>query len=120
MNAVRPAGCFECGSLDHFIKDFPNKNGVNQPPHIGNRIQGNPGNPAWPRDYLLGDGKVQKDPNTVEGTFSLNNHYVTVLFDSGADVSFISLECAPFLDKEPVRLSHTFEIEVANGKTLTA
>ncbi|GJV25574.1 reverse transcriptase domain-containing protein [Tanacetum coccineum] len=35
-----------------------------------------------------------QDPNIVTGTFSLNDHFVTVLFDSGATLCFISTEFA--------------------------
>ncbi|GJU33798.1 reverse transcriptase domain-containing protein [Tanacetum coccineum] len=42
-----------------------------------------------------------QDPNLVTGTFSLNDHFVTVLFDSGANFSFISTEFAPLLNVKP-------------------
>ncbi|GJW42595.1 hypothetical protein Tco_0071394 [Tanacetum coccineum] len=37
-----------------------------------------------------------QDPNIVMGTFSLNDHFATVLFDSGADFSFIIHVCCPY------------------------
>ncbi|GJY19196.1 putative reverse transcriptase domain-containing protein [Tanacetum coccineum] len=37
----------------------------------------------------------------VTGTFSLNDHFATVLFDSGADFSFISTKFAPILNMKP-------------------
>ncbi|GJW54632.1 putative reverse transcriptase domain-containing protein [Tanacetum coccineum] len=46
------------------------------------------------------DGNAVKDlqdPQVVMGTFSLNNQFATVLFDSGADFSFISTEFAHLL-----------------------
>nr|GEV55958.1 reverse transcriptase domain-containing protein [Tanacetum cinerariifolium] len=42
-----------------------------------------------------------QDPNVVTGTFSLNDHFATVLFDSGADFSFISTKFAPLLNVKP-------------------
>ncbi|GJX00432.1 putative reverse transcriptase domain-containing protein [Tanacetum coccineum] len=39
-----------------------------------------------------------QDPNVVMGTYSLNNLYATVLFDSGADFSFISTKFAQYLN----------------------
>nr|GEU94405.1 hypothetical protein [Tanacetum cinerariifolium] len=41
------------------------------------------------------------DPNVVTGTYSLNNLYATVFFDSGADFSFISTKFAPLLNEKP-------------------
>ncbi|GJX68959.1 putative reverse transcriptase domain-containing protein [Tanacetum coccineum] len=57
-----------------------------------------------------------QDPNVMTGTFSLNNHYATVLFDSGADFSFISTNCAPFLIVKPSFVNPRYVIEVADGK----
>ncbi|GJZ58033.1 putative reverse transcriptase domain-containing protein, partial [Tanacetum coccineum] len=42
-----------------------------------------------------------QDPKVVTGTFSLNDHFVTILFDSGVDFSFISTEFAPLLNVRP-------------------
>ncbi|GJU31577.1 putative reverse transcriptase domain-containing protein [Tanacetum coccineum] len=57
-----------------------------------------------------------QDPKVVTGTFSLNDHFVTVLFDSGADFSFISTEFAPLLDVRPSIVNPGYVIEVADGK----
>ncbi|GJR36146.1 putative reverse transcriptase domain-containing protein [Tanacetum coccineum] len=58
-----------------------------------------------------------QDPNVVTGTFSLNDHFVTVLFDSGADFSFISTEFAPLLNVRPSIVNPGYVIEVADGIT---
>ncbi|GKA76314.1 putative reverse transcriptase domain-containing protein, partial [Tanacetum coccineum] len=50
------------------------------------------------------------------GSFSLNDHFVTVLFDSGADFSFISTEFAPLLNVRPSIVNPGYVIEVADGK----
>ncbi|GJV04469.1 putative reverse transcriptase domain-containing protein [Tanacetum coccineum] len=42
-----------------------------------------------------------QDPNIMTGTFSLNHHYATVLFDSGADFSFISTDFVPLINVKP-------------------
>ncbi|GJY57368.1 reverse transcriptase domain-containing protein [Tanacetum coccineum] len=57
-----------------------------------------------------------QDPIIVTGTFSLNNYFATVLFDSGADFSFISTKFAPLLNVKPSIVSPGYVIEVANGK----
>ncbi|GJY75955.1 putative reverse transcriptase domain-containing protein [Tanacetum coccineum] len=59
---------------------------------------------------------VVQDPNIVTGTFYLNDHFVTILFDSGANFSFISTEFAPLLNVRPSIVNHGYVIEVANGK----
>ncbi|GJR44969.1 putative reverse transcriptase domain-containing protein [Tanacetum coccineum] len=57
-----------------------------------------------------------QDPKVVTGTFSLNDHFVTILFDSGADFSFISTEFALLLNVRPNIVNPGYVIEVADGK----
>ncbi|GJT35810.1 putative reverse transcriptase domain-containing protein [Tanacetum coccineum] len=60
----------------------------------GNRGSRNNGNTVRGRAYNVNVNvnEASRDPNVVTGTFSLNNHFASVLFDSGADFSFISTE----------------------------
>ncbi|GKD83751.1 putative reverse transcriptase domain-containing protein, partial [Tanacetum coccineum] len=57
-----------------------------------------------------------QDPNVVMGTFSLNDHFATIVFDSRADLSFISTKFAPSLNVKPSIVRLGYVIEVANGK----
>ncbi|GKA39970.1 putative reverse transcriptase domain-containing protein [Tanacetum coccineum] len=50
------------------------------------------------------------------GTFTLNNHYATTLFDSGVNYSFVSTTFIPLLGIEPSDLGFSYEIEIANGQ----
>nr|GEV41396.1 reverse transcriptase domain-containing protein [Tanacetum cinerariifolium] len=59
-----------------------------------------------------------QDPNIMTGTFTLNNHYATTLFDSGADYSFVSTTFIPLLGIEPNDLGFSYEIEIASGQLL--
>nr|GEU72505.1 putative reverse transcriptase domain-containing protein [Tanacetum cinerariifolium] len=52
----------------------------------------------------------------MTGTFTLNNHFDTTLFDSGADYSFVSTTFIPMLGKEPSELGFRYEIEIASGQ----
>ncbi|GJX82725.1 reverse transcriptase domain-containing protein [Tanacetum coccineum] len=60
--------------------------------------------------------EARQDPNIVTGTFSLSDHYAIVLFDSGANFSFVSTKFVPLLNVKPSILRPTYVIEVANGK----
>ncbi|GJX94895.1 reverse transcriptase domain-containing protein [Tanacetum coccineum] len=84
----------------------------------GSRNNRNNGNQVRGRAYNVNVNAMEavQDPNVVTGTFSMNDHFVTVLFDSGADFSFISTEFAPLLNVKPSIVNPGYVIEVADGK----
>jgi hypothetical protein len=50
----------------------------------------------------------------------LNNHYTSVLFDSGTDSSIVSLEFRPLIDLGFEILKDSFSVEYANGQEFEA
>ncbi|GKE27325.1 reverse transcriptase domain-containing protein [Tanacetum coccineum] len=72
-------------------------------------------NSAYGRDYMLRDKNVHQDPNVVTVTFLLNQHLARVLFDSGANKSFVSISLASMLNIPPITLDTTYDIEMADG-----
>ncbi|GKC32383.1 reverse transcriptase domain-containing protein [Tanacetum coccineum] len=70
---------------------------------------------AHGRAYMLRDKNANQDPNIVTGTFLLNQHLARVLFDSGADKSFVSISLASILNIPPITLDTTYDIEMADG-----
>ncbi|GJW78003.1 putative reverse transcriptase domain-containing protein [Tanacetum coccineum] len=66
--------------------------------------------------YVLGGGDANPDSNVVTGTFLLNNHYASVLFDSGADRSFVSTTFSTLLDMIPDTLDVSYAVELADGR----
>ncbi|GJS36691.1 putative nucleotidyltransferase, ribonuclease H [Tanacetum coccineum] len=65
---------------------------------------------------MLGAEEARQDPNIMTGTFTLNDHYATTLFDSGADYSSVSTTFIPLLGIEPSDLGFSYEIEIASGQ----
>ncbi|GJR64604.1 putative reverse transcriptase domain-containing protein [Tanacetum coccineum] len=121
--------CFECGDPNHFRRNCPRMNratisGGNRPNPVlaieGNNNQGNNRNRAQGRAFGLGVAEAPQDPNVVTGTFSLNDHFATVLFDSGADYSFISTKFLPLINMKPSVVSPGYEIEIASGVIVEA
>ncbi|GKF71109.1 reverse transcriptase domain-containing protein, partial [Tanacetum coccineum] len=84
----------------------------------GNRNNRRNGNQVRGRAYNVNVNATEavQDPNVVTGTFSLNDHFVTILFNSGADFSFISTKFAPLLNVRPSIVNPGYVIEVADGK----
>ncbi|GJV29420.1 reverse transcriptase domain-containing protein [Tanacetum coccineum] len=97
--------CFGCGEKGHF-KD--------KCPKTGN--QQNDG--ARGRAYVVIENP-QQNPNVVTGTFLLNDHYACILFDSGAEKSFVSSAFTHFIDIAPATLNTSYEIELADGKVVS-
>ncbi|GKD79511.1 putative reverse transcriptase domain-containing protein [Tanacetum coccineum] len=92
------------------------KQGGNRLALEANRNTQNSGNQARGRAFSVNAVDALHDPNVVTSTFSLNDHFATVLFDSGADFSFISTKFVPLLNVRPSIVSPGYVIEVANGK----
>ncbi|GJU82518.1 putative reverse transcriptase domain-containing protein, partial [Tanacetum coccineum] len=56
--------------------------------------------------------------NVVTGTFLLNNHYASILFDTGADRSFVSTAFSSQMDITPSTLDHYYDVELADGRII--
>nr|GEW79203.1 retrovirus-related Pol polyprotein from transposon TNT 1-94 [Tanacetum cinerariifolium] len=115
FNARNPTirTCYECGSTDHVKSACPRLNKAqgpkgNRPNQVvaNNEGQGrrNQWNQARGRAFMLGAEEARQDPNIMTGTFTLNDHFATTLFDSGADYSFVSTTFIPLLGLEPSEL----------------
>ncbi|GJU51879.1 putative reverse transcriptase domain-containing protein [Tanacetum coccineum] len=74
------------------------------------------GNEATTRAYAIGGGGTNPDSNVVTGTFLLNNCYASMLFDLGADRSFVSSTFSFLLDVAPSTLDTSYAIELADGR----
>ncbi|GJR92502.1 putative reverse transcriptase domain-containing protein [Tanacetum coccineum] len=66
------------------------------------------------RAFNINATDALQDPNVVKGTFSLNNHFAIVLFNSRADFSFISTNFAPLLNVKPSIVNPGYVIEIAD------
>ncbi|GJU69672.1 putative reverse transcriptase domain-containing protein [Tanacetum coccineum] len=63
-----------------------------------------------------GNASGNPDSNVITGTFLLNNHYASILFDTGADRSFISTAFSSLIDIVPTPLDNSYDVELADGK----
>ncbi|GJS43746.1 putative reverse transcriptase domain-containing protein [Tanacetum coccineum] len=103
--------CFECGVQGHYRSDCPKLKNGNQGNRAGN------GN-AVARAYVVGSAGTNPNSNVVTGTFLLNNRYASILFDTGADRSFISTAFSSLIDIIPTTLDHGYDVELADGRII--
>ncbi|GJS87374.1 putative reverse transcriptase domain-containing protein [Tanacetum coccineum] len=102
--------CYKCNK-GHFKRNYP---------RLRNRNQGNQakiGN-AVARAYAMGAVGTNPNANMVTDTFLLNNQYASILFDTGADRSFISTAFSSLIDIIPIALDHGVDVELADGRII--
>ncbi|GJT77239.1 reverse transcriptase domain-containing protein [Tanacetum coccineum] len=87
--------------------------------HYANQCQKTTTNNAQGRAYMLRDRNAHQDPNVVTGMFLLNQHLARVLFDSGADKSFVSISLASMLNIPPITIDTFYNIEMADGNLVS-
>ncbi|GKF27390.1 putative reverse transcriptase domain-containing protein, partial [Tanacetum coccineum] len=106
--------CFECGVRGHFKKDYPKLKNNN------NNNYGNQGrkDTAPAKMYVVGHAGINPDSNVVTGMFLLNNRYASILFDTGADRSFVSTAFSSQIDIMPSTLDHYYDVELADGRVI--
>ncbi|GJT62835.1 putative reverse transcriptase domain-containing protein [Tanacetum coccineum] len=103
--------CFECEVRGHFKKDcLKLKNSNNNHGNQG----GNANAPA--KVYAVGHAGTNPDSNVVTGTFLLNNRYASIIFDTGADRSFVSTAFSSQIDITPSTLDHYYDVELVNKR----
>ncbi|GJR31997.1 putative reverse transcriptase domain-containing protein [Tanacetum coccineum] len=109
-NNQKGNGCYECGAQGHFKRNCPK---------LRNNDRGNQaGNDRAPaKVYVVGNAGANPD-NVVAGTFLLNNRYAYILFDTGADRSFVSTTFSSQFDITPSTLDHYYDVELADGRII--
>ncbi|GJV61788.1 putative reverse transcriptase domain-containing protein [Tanacetum coccineum] len=109
-NKNQKAGaCYECGNTGHIKKNCPK---------LKNRRNNNGNGTAQGRAYALGGRDASPDSNVITGTFLLNNRYATILFDTGADRSFVSNTFSALINITPTTLENHYDVELADGKII--
>ncbi|GJR23410.1 putative reverse transcriptase domain-containing protein [Tanacetum coccineum] len=71
---------------------------------------------AQAKVYAVGNAGANLDNNVVTGTFLLNNRYASILFDTGADRSFVSTAFSSRIVITPTALDHDYNVELADGR----
>nr|GEZ61747.1 hypothetical protein [Tanacetum cinerariifolium] len=104
--------CYECGVQGHFKRECPKLKNKNNHGNQGGR------NNAPARVYAVGYVGTDPDANVVMDTFLLNNRYAFVLFDTGANKSFVSTAFNTQINITSSTLNHCYDVELADGRII--
>nr|GEZ25547.1 putative reverse transcriptase domain-containing protein [Tanacetum cinerariifolium] len=115
ISIVKGIVCYECGRPRHFRRDCPKLRNRNRGNQTRNKTGGNE---VTTKAYAIGGGGTNPDSNVVTGTFLLNNCYASMLFDSGADRSFVSTTFSALLDVAPSTLDTSYALELVDRRIL--
>nr|GEV84196.1 hypothetical protein [Tanacetum cinerariifolium] len=105
--------CFEYGKQGNYWSDCPKLKDQNR----GNKTRNKSGiGEAKGKSYVLGEGDGNPNSNVVTSTFLFNNHYAYVLFDSGANPSFMSTTFSTLLDIILDTLDISYAVELIDRR----
>ncbi|GJZ13055.1 putative reverse transcriptase domain-containing protein [Tanacetum coccineum] len=94
-----------------------NKKGNKTRNKNGNKTENQTGgNKATAKAYAIGGGGANPDSNVITSTFLLNNCYASMLFDLGADRSFVSSTFSALLNVALSTLDTSYAVELTDGR----
>nr|GEU79813.1 hypothetical protein [Tanacetum cinerariifolium] len=91
--------CHKCNKVGRFARDCGNAT-------------------ALAKVYAMGRARTNPDSNVVTGMFLLNNPYASMLFDTGADRSFVSTAFSSQVAITPTTLDHYYDAELAHERII--
>ena len=109
----KTGGCFNCGKLDHKVKDCPvMKQNEAKPAEQKSK--------ANARVFSLTRQGAETSEDVVTGTLMINSVPASVLFDCGASHSFISRRFAKVVNVLPEYLKDDYCVSIPDGRTLVS
>ncbi|KAJ0776952.1 putative transcription factor interactor and regulator CCHC(Zn) family [Helianthus annuus] len=106
--------CYNCGETGHYKTECPKL--VKAADNKGKQAEGATKKNA--RAFQLTTQEAELIPDVIAGTFLVHNVYAKVLFDSGANQSFINTSFCQALNLPLTTLRQIFTVETADGNSV--
>ncbi|GJU52017.1 putative reverse transcriptase domain-containing protein [Tanacetum coccineum] len=103
-NGLCAPKCHKCNKVSHLARDCRSSSSAN----TGNNQRTTGANQRG----------TNPNSNVITGTFLLNNRYAFILFDTGADRSFVSTAFSSQIDITPTTLDYYYDVELADKKII--
>nr|GFB83018.1 hypothetical protein [Tanacetum cinerariifolium] len=112
--------CTNCKRTGHIARDCINRaaNTNNNNNNNYNNWRATSAYQGVPTCFECGAQGGNPDANVVTGTFLLNNHCALILFDTGADKSFVSIAFSSLININPSTLDYSYDVELADGQII--
>ncbi|MFS7980354.1 putative nucleotidyltransferase, Ribonuclease H [Helianthus anomalus] len=106
---IKDATCYSCNEKGHIKSNCPK---FSKKAEDGKKTNA--------RVFQMNAWEAIQNDNVITGTFLINDVYARVLFDSGADKSFVDDKFCKLLNLPVRTLSIKYEVELADGTIETA
>nr|GEV36356.1 reverse transcriptase domain-containing protein [Tanacetum cinerariifolium] len=110
--------CTNCKRTGHIARDCRSRAANTNNNNNYNNRRATAAYQGVPTCFECGAQGGNSDANIVTGTFLLNNHCASILFDTSANNSFVSTAFSSLININPSTLDYSYDVELADGQII--